>query len=166
MTGPSPRPLEERFWEKVDRRRQNECWHWLGTMNKGTGYGCIRVGSMKDGTRRNVDAHRLSCEMAHGPIPKGMFAAHHCDDRRCVNPAHLYIATPAQNTADMQERNPFKRVCLTGERHPNSKLTLEQVLAIKLSAERPSVLARRYGITMTHVGYLRSGKSWRHVDGH
>lgn len=83
--------LEERFWAKVDRKGPDECWKWWGSTT-GFRYGQINVGN---GVR--VLAHRLSWEWAKGPIPEGKYLDHICRCRSCVNPAHLRLATRAEN---------------------------------------------------------------------
>lgn len=83
--------LEERFWAKVDRTEG--CWNWTGARIN-NGYGQIRIGGAK--TPRIV-AHRLSWEMANGPIPEGMFIDHTCHNRACVKPEHLRPVTHKQN---------------------------------------------------------------------
>lgn len=87
---PSPRvtleSVTKRFWSKVDRRADDECWPWLGTMN-GQGYGQFyRFG-------RRTGAHRAAYELLIGPIPEGLEIDHvkarGCERLDCVNPAHL-----------------------------------------------------------------------------
>ncbi len=61
--------LSERFWQKVTKRRNQECWNWTASMNE-AGYGIIGLGSRQQGTDR---AHRVSWRLHFGEIPKGMF---------------------------------------------------------------------------------------------
>jgi hypothetical protein len=100
-------PLEMRFWARVDRRRPNECWPWLGTLNP-EGYGSI----VDNGRLRRVT--NVSLELAGCPKPPDKHhACHSCDNPACVNPAHLWWGTVSENMLD----------CVRKGRHPNALKT-------------------------------------------
>ena len=91
------RPLEERFWEKVEKT--DGCWKWTASTN-GVGYGMIRVSNKK---HRDC-AHRVSWMLAHGEIPKGKWILHKCDNPGCVNPEHLFLGDNTANVQDMHRK--------------------------------------------------------------
>jgi HNH endonuclease len=87
--------VAKRFWSKVDKRGPDECWPWTaGTAGKG-GYGRFRMGD------KRVQASRVAWEMEHGrPLPPELDALHSCDNPPCVNPAHIWPGTAADNVRD------------------------------------------------------------------
>lgn len=88
-----PKPsIEDRFWSFVDKT--DTCWSWTGA--KSFGYGQFTISQV------HHRAHRWSYEHFVGPIPEGMFIDHMCHNPSCVNPAHLRIATPSQNTRNQR----------------------------------------------------------------
>lgn len=102
------RPLEERFWEKV--QKTDDCWLWTGTKNR-RGYGGFHVTTPSG--RKTARAHRLSYEMHHRcSVPLGMEVMHSCDNPLCVNPAHLSVGTKADNMQDAARKG---RVCTIGK---------------------------------------------------
>lgn len=89
------KPLEARFWDKVDIAAEYEaCWYWTGAIDLQTGYGRIGLGGRKAGVG---NAHKVSYELHYGPVPDGMEVCHRCSTRRCVHPYHLYAGTKSDN---------------------------------------------------------------------
>jgi hypothetical protein len=88
-------PTKTRFWKLVMKGQPNDCWIWRGggTLN---GYGNFSIRTYNHST--TIMAHRYAYEITYGMILPGFFIHHRCHTRRCVNPAHLQIATPQQNT--------------------------------------------------------------------
>lgn len=83
--------LEERFWAKVARGLDNECWPWQASSNS-WGYGRMRWKA-----RRKALAHRIAYELLVGPIPEDLVLDHLCRVRLCVNPRHLQPVTLQEN---------------------------------------------------------------------
>lgn len=157
---PRPTPPSSRFWSKVDRRSDDECWQWTAS-NNGNGYGII--GERVDGRQRTVYAHRLSYEMHHGEIPDGMQVCHRCDNRGCVNPAHLFVGTCADNHADMVA----KGRSTSGERNTQSKLTEPDVVRIReMYADGVSLAAISKAYPHVHkvtVFDVVHRRTWTHI---
>lgn len=165
------RPTEERFWAKVSRLADDACWPWLAG-GRPAGYGQFR-GDHK----QKIDAHRFSWTLHHGPIPDGMFVCHRCDNPRCVNPAHLFLGTTQDNTADRHKKGRdyggdrhYSRTSperlARGERNGWAKLTSEQALAIR--TRRAAGLSLRlvgveFNVSATTVLRICRRESWNHV---
>lgn len=99
------RPLAERLWEKVDKdgptvpHMTTRCWVFTGCCSANHGYG--RIAIARSVARR---AHRVSWELANGPIPDGLFVLHRCDNPPCVRPDHLFLGTQRDNILDMHRK--------------------------------------------------------------
>lgn len=117
------RPITDRFWEKVDIRDNDLCWEWQASIRR-DGYGVLRIAG------HGVAAHRISWELHHKQsVPKGMFVLHKCDNRRCVNPYHLFLGTHQDNMDDILSKG--RRNAAKGERNGSAKLTYDKVEQIK-----------------------------------
>ena len=142
-----------RFWARVDATGGVlACWPFIGN-GTAAGYGQLSIGR---GTGRMVAAHRLSYELAVGPIPSGMVVRHTCDNPPCVNPAHLVIGAQLDNVRDMVER---------GRRRGRS-LTADQVAEVRRRAaagESYRDLAASAGVDASTVGRIVKGRTWATV---
>jgi hypothetical protein len=105
----------ERFWKRVFPEPNTGCWLWDGPLNKG--YGALRVGTVRAGDRRRVEAHKFSYELHKGPVPAGLEIDHLCRVRCCVNPDHLEAVTHRENIRrgnTFAAKNAAKTHCLRG----------------------------------------------------
>jgi hypothetical protein len=105
---PTPELTEEtlkRFWSKVDKKSDSECWEWNAALR--SGYGCLSISTCEDGARKRkvYSAHRLSFIIAHGEPDNGLIVGHKCDNRKCCNPHHLEAITPQKNVRDAVDRS-------------------------------------------------------------
>ena len=156
---------KEAFWSKVDiKDTAKDCWNWLGA-KKPKGYGNLRA------NKQYLLAHRVSFELANGPIPNGFIVCHTCDNPSCCNPSHLMLGTNKSNSIDMliKNRQKDKKYAAKGARNGMSKLNEEKVLAIrrdyKAGLKNQYELAEFYGVTQPAIGSILRNKTWRHVNG-
>lgn len=138
------------------RVEPNGCVVWVKTKNAG-GYGRIARGSRGAGV---AGTHRVSWELANGPVPEGMYVLHHCDNPPCCNPDHLFLGTLSDNTQDMLTKGRARGHLQGGERHPDARLTDAQVTELRRLAatvNNYAELGRRFGITKQHARALCLG---------
>lgn len=126
------------------------CWIWTGAISK-VGYG--RCGSEH---KKTVSAHRLSYRVFKAEIPNGMVVAHKCDNRVCVNPDHLWLATHKENSEDMVK----KGRSAYGERCGKSKLTREQIDYIRSSDLSHRALGKMFNVSHANIGYIKRNHTW------
>lgn len=144
---------EERFWRRVNKAGENDCWEFNGAFNG-------KYKAFRFGERINF-AHRVSYILAHGEILNGMWVCHTCDNPICVNPKHLFLGTPQENSSDCCR----KGRSAWGERNAHSKLNEKQVLKImdlyKNGKRKQKEIGDMFNVTQTTVSGIVLGKSWK-----
>ena len=147
-------PLHERYTVT-----ENECWEWRGSVNKG-GYGT----TWKNG--RCMLAHRYFYEAIVGCIPDGLFVLHRCDNRKCVNPDHLFLGTQQDNVSDMIAKGRRPRQC--GEINGRALLSESDVQSIRQRYDRGGItyddLATEYNVGRSTVASVILNRNWQDAE--
>lgn len=143
--------LKRRFWSKVQAIREpDSCWLWNASTSTG-GYGMFKFRIRLEAT------HRISWLLAHGEVPPdGLFVLHKCDNRRCVNPNHLFLGTHTDNMRDMFAKGRDNHP--TGESHGGCKLSDAQVAEIRELYLKGNVTHRqlglRFNVAHSQIGFI------------
>jgi len=173
--------IAKRFWTKVNKNgpiaahmpHLGRCWVW--TAGKSSGYGRIGIGD-----KRVWYAHQISWMLKHGVFSM-LWVLHHCDNRACVRPEHLFEGTVVDNTRDMDAKGRRVNAQPSGDRHgshlhPESvprgeshyktQLTDDLVREIRARAargDRQVDIAKDMSLERHHVGFIVRRTSWRHI---
>lgn len=159
--GPKPRPMEDRFWEKVEKTK--DCWLWKASKNN-MGYGMFQKASPEN----KKLAHRVSWEIAFGDLLPDQKVLHTCDNPACVRPDHLFVGTMKDNTQDMVKKGRGRHQAHPGEGNGFAKLTWGMVRGIRKRWKESSggvvlqaQLAEEYGVCFSNINHIVSGRTWK-----
>lgn len=147
---------EQRFWEKVDRRGEDECWPWKAHRDD-FGYGTIYIG-------KHERSHRATWMFCRGPIPEGMCVCHRCDNPWCCNPNHLLVATKGDNNRDMFQKGRDRLP--KGEEVFCAKLKATDIPQIRFRLKCGDTLAEVASVFSVHpctISDVKQGRSWTHI---
>ena len=153
----------KRFFEKFDSSDVDACWEWKASRDK-AGYGRIGIDGKVEG------AHRVSWTIHYGEIPNELWVLHKCDNRRCVNPKHLFIGTGQDNVNDMIKKGrkaygdwSKNFPPAAGELNPNSILKEEDIPFIRSSPLPNLEIGKMLGVSRWTISDVRNRRSWKHV---
>lgn len=161
---PIPENLPADFWARFDARTHpnGECIEWhgrkFGSPVCGKRYGAM---NLPRPDHRNIMVHRLAWARAFGTIPGEMLVLHRCDNPPCVNPAHLFLGTPADNMADRSRKGRAKAP--KWEAHGLSKLTADAVTRIRAMigvGAKHHDIARAFDVCRATVSQIARGARW------
>lgn len=113
-----------RIEKRIEIIPEAGCWIWMGSCNKG-GYGRITRGTLKRAKKYVV--HRYLYKLLVGDIPEGLQLDHLCRVRCCVNPSHLEVVTPKENTRRGTNYNRDKSVCKKGHQYSEENTYIRKV---------------------------------------
>lgn len=156
-------PLEDKFKRRSKLNEETGCIEWLGSQ-MGMGYGSVHYKLDRNTKQKTGRAHRLAYQVFVGEIPEGMLVCHTCDNRKCINPKHLFLGTYLDNSRDKIRKG--RAVYRRGENNQNAKLTEEN---IKLSYQLRSEgwiykdLGEKFSVSPSAIRSALSKKSWKHI---
>lgn len=142
----------KRFLDKVSKTK--ECWNWLAGLNS-YGYGQYKF------CGKPISAHRFSYIAFVGYVPKGLLVCHTCDNRKCVNPKHLWLGTEYDNAQDCVSKGRQTRA--RGVLNGHAKLSESQILEIRQSKLSSYKIAPLYNVAASNIRSIRNGARWKHV---
>ena len=153
--------LEARFWPKVDRKGDNECWPWASKALAHFGYGRLFLATNSGQAR----AHRVAYALRHGSVPDHLQVCHRCDNPPCCNPNHLFLGTAVDNMKDAARKGHTSPPPHSfGEKHHNAKFDAKSALSIANDRRSARIIAAQYGVSEMTIYRIRKGLTWKNLE--
>ena len=148
--------MKQRLISKIEINNETGCWEWTATTH-GSGYGLFYIGN------KTFRAHRISWQLENGTIPDGMFVCHSCDNPSCINPEHLFLGSPKDNSQDMVDKG--RQYKPTGTKNKSAKLTDSDVIKIRslFGQISQNKIADLFDVNPSCISKIKHGHLWSHV---
>lgn len=177
----------DRFWKKVDRRSNDECWPWLAALDS-HGYGQVGF------KRTTLRSHRVAFHLFFGPFALELSCCHKCDNPKCCNPFHLFLGSHKENMQDMFKKKRRRTIqgkewqtvyaarkpagdrhrskthpeeILRGSQIGNAKFTEDQIIQIRNAYKKESTscakLGKQFSVNATCIHKIVTRKTWTHI---
>lgn len=164
IRGDDPQVAIDRFWSKVARGPEQECWPWIKELTN-KGYGTFRA---HNNGKRHTLAHRYAFEVANGvKLIRSQVVLHSCDNPPCCNPAHLRVGTQKDNMADAKAKGRLSPPpVIRGSASRSAVLHEDEIPEIRMwimLGYSMASIGSAYGVTYNVIAGIRDGRSWTHV---
>ncbi len=150
----------QRLYDRTEKD-ENDCWNFKGALR--SGYGAIKYNGKICG------AHRVSFEITNGKIPDGLLVCHKCDNKKCVNPEHLFLGTYKDNMQDCLKKGrmvipvAIERHFKKGDYPRNTPVSLPIALKIKKEVFNRgkttlAKIAEKHNVKLQYVKDISAGR--------
>jgi hypothetical protein len=146
-----------RFIQNFKQEDKESCWEWTGK------FGSRGYGSFWHSKLGTVRAHRYSL-LGDNCSDESLYVCHTCDNPKCVNPFHLFLGTPKDNSIDMMKKSRGKNQFTSGQTHWRATLTWDDVKLIREYAKdnkKYKDIAEAFSISASVVSRIVNNKIWK-----